>query len=108
MGAVVNCWGGGIVESADDDPDTGPVAPDYLSRLAAPMLGLFGNDDKRPSPDDVDVLEEALRRLGEDPEFHRYHGAGHAFFDHNRPNYRVDQAVDGWNRVWDFLGRTLR
>ena len=29
-------------------------------------------------------------------EFHMYPGAGHGFFYHHRPNYRQEQAVDGW------------
>jgi len=34
--------------------------------------------------------------------------AGHAFFAHYRPNYRVEPAVDGGNRVFAFFGKNLK
>ena len=36
-----------------------------------------------------------------------YEGAGHGFFYWNRPAYRIDQAMDGWDKIWDFFGRHL-
>ena len=85
-----------------------PVAPvDYTDRLNVPLLGLFGNDDSSPSPEQVNAHEEALKQAGKQYEFHRYDGAGHGFFYYDRPMYRQEQAVDGWKKVWDFFGRTL-
>src|SRR5882672_5859052 len=75
---AVDCWGGNVV--VDDKSrltKTQPVAP-------------------------VD-----LTRLGKNYEFHRYDGAGHAFFAHYRPNYRPEQAVDGWHKVFNFFHRHL-
>jgi carboxymethylenebutenolidase len=86
-----------------------PVAPiDYTPSLACPVLGIFGNEDHSPSPEQVNQLEEALKRHGKPYEFHRYDGAGHGFFYHNRPNYRQEQAVDGWNKVFAFVDRELK
>lgn len=85
-----------------------PVAPiDLTENLSCPLLGLFGNDDRSPSPEQVDLHEEALTRHGKPYEFHRYDGAGHGFFYDHRPNYRQAQAVDGWARIWAFLDRHL-
>ncbi len=36
-----------------------------------------------------------------------YPGAGHGFFYHDRAAYRVEQAMDGWNKVFEFFGRHL-
>ncbi len=106
--AVVNEWGGGVVAAADQLTENQPVAPiDYTDRLNVPVLGLFGNDDARPSPADVDTHEAALKAAGKDYEFHRYDGAGHGFFYYDRGNYRQEQAVDGWEKIWDFFGRKL-
>lgn len=107
--ALVNCWGGRIVAPEEDLTERQPVAPvDLTADLPCPVLGLFGNDDQRPSPQDVDALEAALRSHGKEHEFHRYDGAGHGFFYHDRPSaYRAQQAVDGWGEVWRFLARTL-
>jgi carboxymethylenebutenolidase len=107
--AVVDCWGGRVVMSAEELSPKQPVAPiDYTAGLACPVLGIFGNDDHSPTPTQVDQLEQALKQHGKEYEFHRYDGAGHGFFYHNRPNYRQEQAVDGWNKVFEFLGRHLR
>ena len=35
-----------------------------------------------------------------------YEGAGHGFFYYDRGAYRQEQAVDGWNKMFDFFGRT--
>jgi len=45
--AVADLWGGGVVMSKEELSDARPVAPiDYTAGLSAPLLGLFGNDDK--------------------------------------------------------------
>jgi carboxymethylenebutenolidase len=76
-----------------------------LGRLC---FGLFGEEDVSPTPEQVATHEKELERLGKNFEFHIYPGAGHGFFYHNRPAaYRAEQAVDGWNKVFDFFGRTL-
>ena len=107
--AVVDCWGGRVVVAADQLTDRQPVAPvDHTPGLSGPVLGLFGDQDRDPSPDQVDALEAALQEHGKTYEFHRYPDAGHGFFYHDRPSaYRAEAAVDGWRKVWDFLGRHL-
>jgi carboxymethylenebutenolidase len=55
----------------------------------------------------VDELEKLLQDHGKTYEFHRYDDAGHAFFSVDRPSYRVAAAVDGWQRIRDFLARHL-
>jgi carboxymethylenebutenolidase len=106
--AVVDCWGGRVVASKEDLTPAQPVAPvDYTADLPCPVLGIFGNDDHSPTPQQVDALEEALKRHGKIYEFHRYDGAGHGFFYHNRPNYRQQQAVEGWEKVFAFLEKNL-
>lgn len=106
--AVVDCWGGGIVMAPSDISPKRPVAPiDYTADLNCPILGIFGEQDRSPTPEHVAQLEAALKQHGKDYEFHMYPDAGHGFFYHNRPAYRQVQAVDGWSKVFDFLGRKL-
>ena len=106
--AVVDCWGGGVVMQADQLSPQRPVAPiDYTSHLNCPVLGLFGAEDHSPTTDDVAVHEEALQKHGKEFEFHMYEGAGHGFFYYHRPSYRQAQAVDGWDKIWAFLGQKL-
>jgi carboxymethylenebutenolidase len=85
-----------------------PVAPlDYTKDLSCPILGLFGEDDHSPTPEQVAIHEEALKKHGKNYEFHMYPDAGHGFFYYNRPNYRQQQAVDGWEKIFAFLGKYL-
>jgi carboxymethylenebutenolidase len=106
--AVVDCWGGRVVMTPEQLNPNAPVAPlDYTPDLPCPILGIFGNDDRSPSPDQVDLHERALIERGKSYEFHRYPGAGHGFFYYHRPNYRQEQAVDGWSKIWAFLAKHL-
>lgn len=107
--AAVDCWGGGVIVN---DPaqlvPARPVAPiDYTPRITAPMLGIFGNEDRNPDVDQVNATEAELKKHGKVYEFHRYDGAGHGFFATGRPGYRPAQAVDGWNRVFAWFERYL-
>ena len=92
--AAVDCYGG----RADID-----LAPG----LRCPLLGLFGVDDRSPSPDDVAAMARALDAAGKTYDFHSYEGAGHAFFSVDRPSYRLDAAKDGWKRIWAFFSEHL-
>ena len=108
--AAVDCWGGGVnqVPEGELERSRQPVAPiDYTAGISCPILGLFGNEDARPSPADVDEFEAALQQHGKTYEFHRYDDAGHGFFAVDRPSYRVHAAVDGWSKVFEFYGRHL-
>jgi carboxymethylenebutenolidase len=106
--AVVECWGGRVVMAqADLNPKT-PESPVTLTAgLSAPLLGLFGNDDQSPTPAQVDQHEAELKKHGKNYEFHRYDGAGHGFFYYDRPAYRPQQAVEGWNKIWGFLPKHI-
>jgi len=106
--AIVDCWGGRVVMSPDQLNDKFPVAPiDYTKELSCPILGIFGNEDRNPSPEQVDQLEAELKKHDKDYEFHRYDGAGHGFFYYNYAAYRQEQAVDGWQKVFSFLEKNL-
>jgi carboxymethylenebutenolidase len=106
--AAVDCYGAFVLRSPPPDSpmQVRPLA-DRLPELRCPLLGLFGNEDSNPPPAEVNELESTLRGLGKEVEFHRYDGAGHAFFAVDRPSYRVAAANDGWERVAEFFGRHL-
>ena len=106
--AVVEQWGGRVVMGKEELNAKTPTAPiDMTKDLACPLLGLFGNEDRAPSPEEVNQHEAELKKLGKNYEFHRYDGAGHGFFYWHRPLYRPEQAMDGWSKVWAFFGKHL-
>ncbi|WP_230209207.1 dienelactone hydrolase family protein [Nostocoides sp. HKS02] len=80
---------------------------DQLPNLRAPLLGLFGVEDKAPSPEHVRDLDARLDELDKPHEFHSYDDAGHAFFAVDRPSYRVAAANDGWERIATFFDQHL-
>jgi len=85
-----------------------PVQPlDYTKDLSGPILGIFGNEDRNPTPEQVNQHEEELKKYHKTYEFHRYDGAGHGFFYYHAQAYRQAQAVDGWQKVFAFLERNL-
>jgi carboxymethylenebutenolidase len=107
--AVVDCWGGGVVMTEEQLSPARPVSPlDYTEKLNCPILGIFGNDDHMPTPEEVNILEEKLKEHGKDYEFHRYDGAGHGFWYYHTEMYRPKQAMDSWEKVFEFFGRHLK
>lgn len=106
--AIVDCWGGRVVMNPDQLTPKTPTSPlDLTSNLSCPILGLFGNDDSSPTPEQVNLHEAELNKHGKNYEFHRYDGAGHGFFYYHAAAYRQAQAVDGWQKVWAFLEKHL-
>jgi carboxymethylenebutenolidase len=108
LDAAVDCYGAFVVGTPPEGMGLkmNPLV-ERTGDLSCPLLGLFGADDQHPSPDQVAELEKALVEHGKTYEFHSYEGAGHAFFDVDRPAYRPEAAVDGWRKINDFFGRHL-
>lgn len=108
LDAAVDCYGAFVV---GQPPEGFPlqVRPvvDLAGSLSCPLLGLFGADDQYPSPAHTAELEQALVEHHKEFTFHTYDGAGHAFFSTDRPSYRVDAALAGWQEIWAFFGTHL-
>ncbi len=106
--AAVDCYGGAVVRSTPQAEAMGLTAAIQLApNLKCPLLGLFGQEDQFPSPEEVDELEAELERLGKVYEFHRFEGAGHGFFGWSRESYRPVAATAGWEFIFDFYARYL-
>jgi carboxymethylenebutenolidase len=108
LDAAVDCYGAFVVGSPTEGYplQVGPLY-DRIADLRCPVLGLFGAEDKYPSPEHVAELEALLKEAGKTYEFHSYDGAGHGFFATDRPAYRPEAAKDGWQRIWAFFDRYL-
>ena len=108
LDAAVDCYGAFVTGTP---PEGFPLQVtnlvDQLPNLRAPLLGLFGLEDKYPTPEQVDELEQIISDNGKEFEFHRYEGAGHAFFSVERPSYNVEAAADGWERIRAFYSKHL-
>jgi carboxymethylenebutenolidase len=98
LDAAVDCYGAFVVGSPPEGMPlkVGPIKH-LIKDLSCPLLGLFGADE----------LEQELKAQGKTYEFHSYEGAGHAFFSVNRPAYRPEAAMDGWNHIFTWFNRYL-
>jgi len=109
LDAAVDCYGGFVVgEPPAGHPLAGwqPIVTRTPS-LSCPLLGLFGKEDKFPSPEHVAELEQALREAGKTYEFHSYDGANHGFMQVDSARYHPQSAVDAWGKILDWFGLYL-
>ena len=59
--ACAELWGGRVVMGKDELNAKTPVAPiDMTKDLSCPLSGIFGNDDRAPSPEQVNQHEAEL------------------------------------------------
>jgi len=119
IGSIGWCMGGGyslrvaILEPtlAADVINYGPpiTDPEQLKKINAPILGIFGGQDRGITPDDVKKFQQVLTQLGKKVEIKIYPDAGHAFENpNNKQGYRAADAADAWRLTLDFLARTLK
>jgi carboxymethylenebutenolidase len=108
LDAAVDCWGGMVVASKEELTPTRPVAPiDYTPELGCPLLGIFGNEDHSPTAEQVNLHEAALKKYDKDYKFVRYDGAGHGIWYYHTQLYRPQQAMDAWQKVFEFFEEQL-
>jgi carboxymethylenebutenolidase len=117
FGVIGFCWGGGIsfgyataqpgLSAAVVFYGVSPAAPS-LSKVRAPVLGLYGGSDARVDAT-IPPAEAELKRLGRSFEKGIYEGAGHAFMrlqdGQNGANLKAAQAA--WPRAMAFLTKAL-
>jgi carboxymethylenebutenolidase len=124
LGITGFCWGGRIVWLyAAHQPKlkagvawygrlSGPMNAlqprhplDVARQLHAPVLGLYGGKDASIPLDHVEQLRAALRQANSASQVLVYPEAPHAFYADYRPNYRRDEAENGWQRMKDWFAQ---
>jgi carboxymethylenebutenolidase len=128
VGVTGFCWGGSTtIQVAATNPDmkaavawygpparpyqgaSGPVTGfDLAKDIKVPFLGLFGETDKNPPPEDARKFGELVRAHNPNVEIVVYPGAGHAFHADYRPSYNKAAADDGWNRCLAWFNKHLK
>ena len=81
---------------------------DVAKDIKMPFLGLYGEPDQNPKPEDVKKFEEMVKQVNKSAEFVIYPGVGHAFFADYRPSYNAAAAADAWKRCTGLLDKTLK
>ena len=129
VGVTGWCWGGSTtIQVAGTNPDikaavawygppgrpyqgaSGPVTGfDLAKDIKAPFLGLYGETDTNPKPEDARRFGDLLKQHGnKNVEIVVYPGAGHAFHADYRPSYKAEAAADGWKRCVGWFDKYLK
>ncbi len=118
-GVVGFCMGGALAQyAATVDPDHVGAAvsfyggfkkvPTQWEKLAAPLLLIYGENDKGVPAEQGRELAEKLRGMGKDVDLVIEPDADHAFFNDTRPEvYNEDAAAHAWRRTLDLFRRSL-
>ena len=129
VGVTGWCWGGSTtMQIAAANPDMkaavawyGPPARPYkdpagdktgfdvVKDIKIPFLGLFGETDQNPKPEDAKKFGELLKQAGnQNVEIVVYPGAGHGFHADYRPSYNAVAAADAWKRCTNWFEKYLK
>ena len=119
LGVTGFCWGGGATWlcceqfpefkaevtwygplKAGAYPRTPPIV--MVMNLKAPVLGLYGGQDKGISAQDVEDMRAAIKANGRRAEIIVYPDAQHGFLADYRPSFNAEAAKDGWAKMLSF------
>jgi len=122
LGITGFCWGGRIVwlyaahnpklkagvawygRLAGKPSALQPKHPiDEAAALKAPVLGLYGAEDRGIPLDTVEQMRQALQTVGSPSQIVIYPNTPHGFYADYRASYRKEQAEDGWKRLLDWF-----
>ena len=118
-GVIGFCMGGALAQYAatNDARNVGAavsfyggfkqVAPKWED-LQAPILLVYGENDKGVPAESGRQLHAKLQQLGKQAEIVVYPNADHAFFNDSRPEVHDPEAAqDAWNRTLELFRRNL-
>ena len=119
VGAIGWCMGGGYaLDLALEEPKLAAdvinyghlvTDPNQIKKINAPILGLFGAQDRGIPPEDVKKFGEEMAKLGKKADITIYPDAGHQFENpNNKEAYRPNDAQDAWIKTVAFLASTLK
>ena len=119
VGSIGWCMGGGYsLDLAVHDPKLAATVINYghlatedatLKQINAPILGIFGAQDRGIPPDAVHKFEQQMKALHKSVEVVIFPDAGHAFENpNNKTSYRADDAAKAWTDTVNFLSQKLK
>jgi carboxymethylenebutenolidase len=94
--AVVMYYGAPITDAAQ------------LTRLTAPVLGLYGGLDKGIPVDSVRAMERTMKSAGRSVNINVYADANHGFANPSGQAYNAAAATDAWAKSLAFFKANLR
>jgi carboxymethylenebutenolidase len=82
-----------------------PAPIDFVKRIDAPILAIFGEADEGIPPPSVGLFRVALEDAGVDHRIVTYPGAPHSFFDRKAEAFATASS-EAWDEVLRFVGVT--
>ena len=113
------CMGGALTQyaAAKEGANVGAAVSFYggfkqtpipWDNLKAPIILIYGANDKGVPADQGRQLEAKLKELGKNVQLIVYPSADHAFFNDTRPEvYNAKASEDAWKRTIDFFRKNL-
>ena len=118
-GVVGFCMGGALAQYAStyDAKSVGAIVsfyggfkkvPTQWEKLEAPILLIYGENDRGVPAETGRELEQKLRALGKNVDMVVYPNADHAFFNDERPAvHNPEASADAWRRTIEHFRRNL-
>ena len=113
IGSIGWCFGGGYsLQSAINIPELKAVVICYgqltddqkeIEKIKAPLLAIYGTDDKNIPPDVVDKFEKSAKKLGKKIKVYEYPGAKHAFMNSTGTAYNKEETPKAWKEINTFF-----
>jgi carboxymethylenebutenolidase len=118
IGDIGWCMGGGYaLDLAVAEPRLAAAVINYghlmadatsIQKVRAPVLGIFGGQDRGIPVEDVRNFERLMKSAGKPVQIVVYPDAGHAFENpSNTKGYRQDDTADAWKHITTFLRQYL-
>ena len=85
-----------------------PQEIDVISKVDAPILGIFGELDTGITPDTVKVFEQGLKDSNLDHDITIYDNVGHAFINPEGSRFAENETKDAWSKTITFLDENLK
>jgi carboxymethylenebutenolidase len=119
FGVIGFCMGGALAQyAASKYRDIGAAVSFYggfkkvdinWADMSAPLLLIYGANDKGVPAEQGRQLEQQLKQLGKNVHLVVYPNADHAFFNDTRKEvYNPTAAQDAWRKTLDFFRKHIR
>jgi carboxymethylenebutenolidase len=104
--AAIAFYGSGIATMPDPLGRTNLL--DQVSKMNAPIMLIYGAEDKSISAEEHQKIALALSQAKKRYSLNVFPKAGHGFFSDRRDSYNADASTEAWAMTLSFLDRFLK